>query len=200
MKACSRWLSVATPPDLVIKQTCMPAGMPALRKPFRPNDARKNILCAHHYLAQYCATMSAKPYSEMVLEAEKAVSSVKDAELRRVAFEKILNDLISGGNEQGGPIKATHPVSGSKKTAKKSTAPRAKAGGPQKYVEELITDKFFAKPKTITEVRSELENRGHHIPLTSLSGPLQKLCQQKSLRRQKDATKGKKKTFLYSNW
>jgi hypothetical protein len=64
----------------------------------------------------------------------------------------------------------------------------------------MIEDAFFTKPKTISEVKAELENRGHHIPLTSLSGPLQKLCQAKKLRRQKVEGKGKKRPFAYSNW
>jgi len=47
----------------------------------------------------------------------------------------------------------------------------------------------------LTEVKVELENRGHHIPLTSLSGPLQQLCQGKELRRTRSDGK-----FVYSNW
>jgi len=49
-------------------------------------------------------------------------------------------------------------------------------------------------------VKAELENRGHHIALTSLSGPLQKLTLKKQLRRQKTKTAGKKQTYSYSNW
>lgn len=64
----------------------------------------------------------------------------------------------------------------------------------------MIDEGFFKKPKTIAHVKAELENRGHHIPLTSLSGPLQKLCQRKKLRRQRLKTSGKKQTFAYSNW
>jgi hypothetical protein len=71
-----------------------------------------------------------------------------------------------------------------------------KRNGPQAYVEEMVADGFFKKPKAIAEVRAELENRGHHIPLTSLSGPMQKLCQKKVLRRHKPDGK----TFSYSNW
>ena len=74
-----------------------------------------------------------------------------------------------------------------------------KKGGPQFYVEEISGDGFFKKPKSISQVRTELENRGHHIPLTSLSGPLQILCQRKVLRRQRVAD-GKKQAFVYSNW
>jgi hypothetical protein len=63
----------------------------------------------------------------------------------------------------------------------------------------MIGDGFFKKVKTMGEVKAELENRGHHIPFTSLSGPLQKLCQNRKLRRQK-MDRGGKKTFGYSNW
>ena len=40
-----------------------------------------------------------KPYAELVAQAESAVANVKDAELRRVAFERVLNDLLSATDE-----------------------------------------------------------------------------------------------------
>jgi hypothetical protein len=140
-----------------------------------------------------------KPYSDLVAQAEKSVAGVKDPELRKVAFEKILDDLLShpSGKTTGGVTnkKTEEHVKASVKSKGKQ-----KAGGPQAYLEELVTESFFAKPKTISEVRIELANRGHHIPRTSLSGPLQKLCQNKSLRRNKTDGKEGKKTFVYSNW
>jgi len=135
----------------------------------------------------------AKPYSELVAQAERAVAGVKDAELRRVAFERVLNDLLGGAN--GAPDwKRPAATRTTKHVAKKFAS--KKRGGPQGYVEEIVEEGFFKKPKTISEVKAELENRGHHIPLTSLSGPMQKLCQKKVLRRQK----AEGKTFSYSNW
>ena len=76
------------------------------------------------------------------------------------------------------------------------------SSGPKAYVRELIEEGFFKKPKTIAEVRAELGNRGHHIAITSLSGPLQKLCQERALRRHKGTSdgNGKKTTFNYSEW
>jgi hypothetical protein len=38
-----------------------------------------------------------KPYAELVTQAEAAVAGVKDPELRRAAFEKVLEDLLSQG-------------------------------------------------------------------------------------------------------
>lgn len=133
-----------------------------------------------------------KPYAELVAEAESAVANVKDAELRRVAFERVLNDLITAGDE----ATKEKPKAAPKATKEAPKKAAKKRGGPQAYIEEMVEDGFFKKPKTISEVKAELENRGHHIPVTSLSGPMQKLCQKKVLRRQKPDGK----TFAYSHW
>lgn len=133
-----------------------------------------------------------KPYAELVAQAESAVANVKDAELRRVAFERVLNDLLSAGDEAT-KAKPNATARATKQATQKAAKNRT---GPQAYVEEMVEDGFFKKPKTIAEVKAELENRGHHIPVTSLSGPMQKLCQKKVLRRQKPDGK----TFAYSNW
>lgn len=135
----------------------------------------------------------AKPYSEIVAQAEQAVAAVKDAELRRVAFERILNDLLGDASAEPQPPRRAKARVGAKPA---HTGNKKKRGGPQAYVEEMIEDGFFKKPKSISEVKAELANRGHHIPVTSLSGPMQKLCQKKVLRRQKPDGK----TFSYSHW
>src|SRR5438045_54028 len=111
-------------------------------------------------------------YAELVAQAERAVASVKDPELRRAAFEKILDDLLSSRDQQPKP-KPSKP--GAKSSPASARKPAKKRTGPQGYVEELVDDGFFKKPKTIAQVKAELENRGHHIPMTGLSGPLQKL-------------------------
>jgi hypothetical protein len=132
-------------------------------------------------------------YSEVVARAEKAVASVKDPNLKRIAFQRILDDLLgsSGAKDANGPVT---------RIARERKKPKGKAvikGGPKAYIEELIDDGFVKKPRTISEVKEALANQGHHIPITSLSGPLQKLCQQKRLRRQKDAQSG---NYTYSEW
>jgi len=136
-------------------------------------------------------------YPELVAQAEKAVAGVKDPELKRIAFQKILDDMLGGSTPSAARLQAPSKKRAAvgDKAAKQSTK-----GGPLAYVEELIEDGFFKKPKTIAQVKAELENRGHHIPLTSLSGPLQKLCQRRSLRRQRIKASGKKQTFAYSHW
>jgi hypothetical protein len=142
-------------------------------------------------------------YEDLVKQAEQAVAPVKDPELKRIAFEKILDALLGTPPEiRHASVKAkkTPPRRTSSAEAKEQTN-RKRRAGTQAYVEELIDDGFFAKPKTIAAVKAELGNRGHHIPLTSLSGPLQGLCRRKRLRREKsEATDGGKKAFAYSNW
>ena len=144
--------------------------------------------------------MSESNYAEMVAKAELAVKAVKDPELRRIAFQKILEDLLSvpAASVAAMPqVKVHRRPRGSAAVAGEKRVVR----GTRAYIEELVGEDFFKKPKTIAQVKAELENRGHHIPLTSLSGPLQKLCQRRQLRRQKAAgTADQKKTYAYSNW
>lgn len=142
---------------------------------------------------------SPKPYAELVTQAEEAAKAIKDPELRRVAFERVLDDLLSGGGaatrSNARPLRR---VEGSPRTVVKPK----KSRGPKGYVQELIDEGYFKKPKTIAEVKAELGNRGHHIAITGLSGPLQKLCQDRLLRRQKTKSDGTstKSSFNYSEW
>lgn len=138
-------------------------------------------------------------YSDIAIRAESAVAGVQDPDLKRIAFQKILETMLAGGKPEGRPeaTNSHRASSNSDRRAKKDAKTSKPKGGPKAYVEELIADHFFKAPKSIADVRSELENRGHHIPVTSLSGPLQSLCKQKKLRRRKDGETG---AFTYSNW
>lgn len=126
-----------------------------------------------------------------VAEAQSAVASVKDPELRRAAFEKVLEHLLG---TQSTPLKKA-------KSQATQGRPKGKGkAGPKGHLEELIDENFFKKPRSLAEVRAELANRGHHIPRTSLSGPLQTLCKkEKRLRRQKGIASDSG-AFGYANW
>jgi hypothetical protein len=140
-----------------------------------------------------------KPYAELVTQAEEATRAIKDPELRRVAFERVLDDLLSrsGATPQSEARTPKRPERSARAPAKAK-----KSSGPKGYIRELFDEGFFKKPKTIAEVKAELANRGHHIALTSLSGPLQSLCQDRVLRRHKakSGDKAKKTTYNYSEW
>jgi hypothetical protein len=135
-------------------------------------------------------------YAVLVAQAEKAVAAVKDPSLKQIAFQKILDDLLSS-NDQPSRQPSRSTASRKPKADKERGSAR---GGPTKYIQELIGDGFFKKLKTISEVKAELGNRGHHIALTSLGGPLQNLCKARVLRRQKLKGSGKRQTFAYSVW
>ena len=135
-------------------------------------------------------------YAALVTQAEKAVASVKDPSLKQIAFQKVLDDLLNASEEER-PSPSRQADTRKAKPAKIRGSAR---GGPTQYIQELIGDGFFKKPKPIAEVKAELGNRGHHIALTSLSGPLQNLCKAKVLRRQKIKASGKRQTFAYSVW
>jgi len=143
-------------------------------------------------------------YENLVKQAEQAVAPVKDPELKRIAFEKILDALLDTPEAHRDDATKLKKGRGRGSSGGKSIAAHRtpeKRSGTRAYIEELIDEEFFAKPKTIVAVKAELGNRGHHIPLTSLSGPLQSLCKRKRLRREKtEAADGGKKAFAYSNW
>jgi hypothetical protein len=136
------------------------------------------------------AIKSAQPDNipALVQLAESSVSGVKDPELRKIAFGKVLDSLMAAGGRPlaAGPGKAALPKQKSK-------------GGPSAYIEELCSEGFFQKAVTLAVVKQELVNRGHSIPMTSLSGPLQRLCRRKVLRRHRSSVDGKQ-AFVYSNW
>jgi hypothetical protein len=140
----------------------------------------------------------------LATEAEAAVASVKDPELKRVAFDKILSALLEqrGGGGTRAPESKAKSTGASQAREHKGKASAKSRRGPKAYIESLIEDDFFKQQRTIAEVKAELANMGHHVALTSLSGPLQRLTQERKLRRQKITANGKgsKATFAYSNW
>ena len=95
--------------------------------------------------------MESTDYAALVKRAEQAVESVKDPELRKVAFDKVLDDLLETGGKATAPDKTR--VSAKAKSAKPASAPHTR-GGPQAYVDEMISDGFFKKPKTIAQVKA----------------------------------------------
>jgi hypothetical protein len=141
-------------------------------------------------------------YAAIVAEAVEAVAAVKDPELRTVAFEKILATLLEGQTAPASRGDTRPGRTGSKKATPAGRSGGKKSGGPKAYVEALIDEGFFKKQRTIADVKAELANGGRHIALTSLSGPLQALTQERRLRRQKAAAKngGSKTTYAHSNW
>jgi hypothetical protein len=59
--------------------------------------------------------------------------------------------------------------------AKRSTLPD--------LIESLVTDGIFKQPRDLAAIKGELEIRGHHYPVTSLSGAMLRQVKSRNLRR-----------------
>lgn len=138
--------------------------------------------------------------ASLISEAEKAVESVKEPRLREIAFERVLNHLLLSSDEIP-KIKEKKLKSTSRKSKTKSTNTSSKTEGPLVWVKELVDEGFFKKPKSSKDIQDELDKRGHRLKATDLTLPLQKLCRDKKLRRDRIAkTEGEKKLLHWFNW
>jgi len=126
-------------------------------------------------------------YAALVRQAEAAVGTMKDAELRKIAFEKILSRLMGDGLAPSNRQPACPETTKARTvtyTGKVRTE-KASRGGPIACIQELVNEGFFNQQRTMGDLKTELANRGRHFPRTSLSAPLQRLTQGRVLRRQK---------------
>ena len=139
--------------------------------------------------------MDAKKLIDLRKQAEKAVAEMADGELKVKAFEVILNHLLGGRpGTQGPPPGDEKPASAKPKGVKEGASAKSIAG----RILVLRDEGFFKTQKTIGEVREELRAHGWHYPLTTLSGRLQGMVQQRKLRRER-AKQANKKLWKYSN-
>lgn len=141
--------------------------------------------------------MDARKIIELRKQAERAVAEMPDGDLKVKAFEVILGHLLSGT----GP--SAPKTEGAQASARRSRpAGATREASPARSISGRILvlrdEGFFKNQKTIGEVREELRAHGWHYPLTTLSGRLQGLVQQRKLRRER-ATQGNKKLWKYSN-
>jgi hypothetical protein len=139
---------------------------------------------------------------ELRKQAEQAVRDMAEGDLKVKAFETILTHLLSSnsGHNNTEPAGGNGNVAGSGKSHLKQKEPVSelpKSVG--KRILFLKADGFFASQKSIAEIRSELKKNGWHYPVTSMSGPLQKLVQKRQLRRQRADEAEGRKGWKYSN-
>lgn len=132
---------------------------------------------------------------ELRKQAEQSVQGMPDGELKLKAFETILTHLLSSasGTEKRREAPDNKLVSRVKPKAGKA---------PASVTERLLSlkgDGFFSAQRIIAEIRQELKKNGWHYPITSLSGPLQVLVQQRQLRRERVDDERGRKGWRYSN-
>ena len=143
-----------------------------------------------------------KDFSKELEDAEKQVAGIKDEKFREIAFSKLVSHLLDGNSSVNGDDDDSRKKP-KVKTAKRvaSNAGKSKTEGPKAWLEELIDEKFFSKPKSSADIREELETRSHHLSATAITFPLQTLCHEKKLRRKKIAPEnGGKVALHWVNW
>ena len=142
--------------------------------------------------------LSNSEYQERISVATAAVADMPDPQLKQVAFAKILEQLLSQSTSGAAPASA-----GQMHSTFRRAQPRPRSAvnaGPVGWIDALVDEGFFQRGKTLRDVQTELQNRGHRIPRTSLSGPLQSLCRRRRLRRSKEGSPTGKKIYVYSTW
>lgn len=141
-------------------------------------------------------------YAKLLKDAEDAVSGLKNDKLREIAFEKLLshflNDSEDEGNDEGNGeeikvVKSNKKARAKKSRKKSSSVTRSSKEGPRSWLDELVEEGFFKKPKSANDILGELKSRSHHLKPTDITSPLQKICHDKLLRRitEKAETSGK---------
>jgi hypothetical protein len=130
---------------------------------------------------------------ELRKKAQEAVADMPDGELKTKAFEIFLQHLLASESPRPATV-APSPGRFHSKESKQSK----KRGSTKSRILLLRDEGFFAVPRTISEVKNELQAHGWIHPMTSLSGPLQGLVRDRELRRVKDSGE-KKKVWKYVN-
>jgi len=140
--------------------------------------------------------------SAALRRAEQLASNIKDAGLRSVAFDRILQFLLltSGGPATPSRAESEHQRrTPSKQMTARTSKVRGKAiAGPRGRLLQLREADFFKTPRTIDEIQTELRRLGHHYPQNALSTPLLRLTRGRDLRRL-EGKDGKKTLWRYCN-
>lgn len=128
-----------------------------------------------------------KDLSKIFEDAEKQVAGIKNEKFREIAFSRLISHLLDEGtSEESDEDIPTKKVKAKPKKRTSSKPSTGKSEGPKTWLEELVDENFFSKPKSSADIRQELETRSHHLSATDLTFPLQKLCHEKKLRRKKE--------------
>ncbi len=135
---------------------------------------------------------------QIVNEAEKVVSNIGDKELKQIAFDRILQHLLQIGLPK--PEDKNNKVNSKVVAVKTEKNPSLKPG-PKNWIQELVDEGFFQTPQASNAIRVALDERGHILKATDLTGPLDRLVNEKVLRRKKmPAEEGGKPQVHWYNW
>ena len=137
--------------------------------------------------------MDSKKLIDLRKEAEKAVADMPDGELKLKAFEVILGHLISASSTEGQkPPKSAGAV----EEAELSDDLPARSVSGRLMV--LRQEAFFKAPKSLPEIREEMQAHGWHYPQATIGPVLITLVQKRQLRRQR-VQDNKRRLWKYTN-
>lgn len=165
----------------------------------------------------------AKNYNELARQAEKAVTGIRDKELRKEAFRILLLQLMAGGGAAAMAAPRTRKKAARKKIAKRKVAKkkvakkkagrvvkkkvarkkavkrpgRAGGGVVTTMLDKLISAGYFRTPRDAAKVFKEFRKRRVDILPSQLRMELLRFARSRKLKR-KIKMKGKKVTYLYS--
>jgi hypothetical protein len=125
--------------------------------------------------------ISPEKLKEIQRKALEAVADMPEGDLKTKAFEVFLQHLLASETSVVAP-KVSSPEKMSDKRKKSSRQP----GTIKSRILLLKDEKFFEVPRTMSEVKDELQAHGWIHPNTALSGALQSLVRERHLRRLKD--------------
>lgn len=137
--------------------------------------------------------MDAKKLIEFRREAERAVADMPDGELKVKAFEVILSHLISASADQ--TTRISSPQQKDRLELEADEFPTESVAGRLMVLRE---EGFFKAPRTLAQIREELQAHGWHYPNATIAPVLIKLVQKKRLRQQR-IQEGKSKPWKYTN-
>lgn len=130
----------------------------------------------------------------VVREAEEAVQTVKDPELRKVAYDRVLARLLE--EEPSSQDKAETPKP---RIRALQTSKRQAKRGPMAWLKEMVAEGFFEKPKTAPEILARLREASHHLEYPAITRQLNSLSTQHILRRVSGSgERGKRAAWV--NW
>lgn len=136
-------------------------------------------------------------YAEIAARAEKAVQSVEDQDLRRIAFDRILQQMLEGLGADAPPL--SHPER-KVSTAKRFSTQRSSKEGPTGWLEGLIKDGFFDEEQGQREILEKLGERGRELQDSQITQQLLSLVRRGLLKRRKVQTpsaQGMRKVWKY---
>lgn len=135
--------------------------------------------------------------AQLVKRAEGAVSGVSDKAIKVKAFELVMQELLQRDRQStagGPPSQRSKSIAGPPRLQRR--LPRVTRGGLTQRILELIDEGALKTPQTRAEIKTELQQRGHHYEEDTIGMALLRLVRRRVLRRV-PKTKGKNPIYVY---